>query len=125
VLLAWQWTSQFGVAGAALAWVPAIGISMLLCVAFLRSLLPRPFSGLLAPLLATGGASISGALVAGGLDRTVGGLPGLVLAGLAGGGVAVALLWWWDRGFSLGLSSALIAVFPQFRPVLDWQKVDR
>ena len=125
VVLAWEWTSRFGIEGAALAWLPAVGSSLLLCTLFLRSLLPQPLSGLFAPLLAVAGSSLIGALAAIGIDRAVGGLPGLMLAALGGGLTVLGLLWGLDRRFALGLSSSLAAVFPQLAPLLQSPNSDR
>ena len=46
VVLVWWLAGRYGVVGAAAAWLPAVLLSQVLCIAFLRRALTRPFLGL-------------------------------------------------------------------------------
>jgi O-antigen/teichoic acid export membrane protein len=113
ILLVWSLAGRYGLVGAALAWLLAIGVSQVFSVMFARQLLHRPFAGLGAPLLAIAAVSAVGAMLAVGINSTFAGVIGLVVAGLAAVAVTVSLLWVLDRRFHLGLAGQLHRAFPQ------------
>lgn len=109
----WSLTAWFGVAGAALAWLAAVGSSQLLSAIFLTWLLTKPLAGLGGPLLAITAVSLSGGLLALGIDHVLPGLAGLAAA-VAGGMVVMGLLFWQaDQRFTLGLRDNIGHLFPQ------------
>ena len=109
----WILTKPFGLAGAALAWLPTILFSQLLSALFLQKMLDSPFRGLERPLLAI--------VVATGLCITTAALTRSIIPGMIGfataiaGGIVVAgaSLWAADRLYSLGFARDLVLVFPQ------------
>ena len=109
----WWLTGFLGVAGAALAWVPAAAAAQMISAVFLPRVLPRPFAGLAPAGLAIAMASAAGAALAVGIDARLPGLPGVIAATAAGAGVSIAVLWLADRHLELGLERSLIRVFPQ------------
>ena len=106
-------TKPFGLAGAALAWLPTISFSQLLSALFLQKILQHPFRGLQRPLLAI--------VVATGLCMATAALTKSIIPGMIGfaaaiaGGILVAgaSLWTADRLYSLGFARNLGLVFPQ------------
>jgi lipopolysaccharide exporter len=111
--LTWWLVGQIGVLGAGVAWLPAIVLSQILGIRFLRDLVERPFAGVIKPLIAVlVSCCLAGALcwlVAAALP----GLGGLVLA--LGLGVVVVLLLYLlgDSRLDSALSRAVLSVFPQ------------
>jgi O-antigen/teichoic acid export membrane protein len=112
---AWYFTLQFGVVGAALAWVPAILATQLITFAFLPRVLPRPFTGLTSMgtgLLASAGVAL---VLAVWIDKTIGGLTGLIVAVSVAAAVYAGLIALIDRKLGLGLANSLTRVFPQLQ----------
>jgi PST family polysaccharide transporter len=109
----WILTKPFGLAGAALAWLPTILFSQLLSALFLQKILDNPFRGLQKPLLAI--------VVATGLCIATAALAKSIIPGMIGfsaaiaGGILVAgvSLWTADRLYNLGFARDLALVFPQ------------
>ncbi len=120
LLLVWPAAAGYGLAGAALAWLPAVGLSQCLSVMFLRQALPRPFSGLGAALLVILVSSVAGAVAAWVLSSAMAGVGGLFLAGLAGAITSLSLLAVGDRWFQLRLAENLNRAFPQFGALLPF-----
>lgn len=104
--------ARYGVLGAALVWLPAVGASQLLCVLFARQIIPRPYQGMMRPAITIGLVAIAGGLLAAGLVRLWPGVIGLVLAGGTAAVVTLALLWLADRILQLGLQANLLLAFP-------------
>jgi O-antigen/teichoic acid export membrane protein len=113
ILLVWGLTSRFGVNGAALAWLPAVIISQIAGIHFMRKILPRPFAGLGVPMTVIATVSGLGAVIALGINGRVPSLAGFLTASFIAVIAMVALLWVSDRRFALGLSDDLIRVFPR------------
>jgi O-antigen/teichoic acid export membrane protein len=113
----WWLTSRFGVVGAALAWIPAIGMSQLLSAVFLPRVLPKPLAGLSPIGFAVLTASAAGAATAAWIDTHLPGIPGVVAAAVVGAGLCLALLWLADRRIGLGLMRSLVQVFPQLSSI--------
>ena len=109
----WILTKPFGLAGAALAWLPTILFSQLLSALFLQKILDNPFRGLERPFLAivvATGLCVATAV----LTKSI--IPGMVgfLAAITGGIlVAGASLWGADRLYNLGFARNLVLAFPQ------------
>ena len=109
----WILTKPFGLAGAALAWLPTIAFSQFLSALFLQKILDHPFRGLQRPLLAIAVAT-GLCLATAALTKSV--IPGMIgfAAAIAGGIlVAGASLWIADRLYRLGFARNLVLVFPQ------------
>jgi O-antigen/teichoic acid export membrane protein len=124
VVLAWAFAGQFGVVGAALAWLPATGTAQIAGILFLRQILPRPFSGLLVPIGAMAAVSATVAVIAMGIDFLVPGVPGLLLAGITGVSLMGFLLWILERRFALGISDGLVQAFPRVAALVGF-RLDR
>ena len=109
----WILTKPFGLAGAALAWLPTIAFSQFLSALFLEKILDHPFRGLQRPFLAIAVAT-GLCLATAALTKSV--IPGMIgfAAAIAGGIlVAGASLWIADRLYRLGFARNLVLVFPQ------------
>lgn len=113
ISLVWGLTSRFGLAGAALAWLPTVIISQLISAVFIRRALPEPFVGLWRPLLLIILCSGLGAFAALLVVNIIPGLVGFVLASLLAVVMIGVLLWLSDRRFALGLVDDLGQTFPQ------------
>ena len=111
--LIWGLTGRFGVLGAPLAWLAAVGSSQLLSALFLRRLLPQPFAGLGRSLLAILAVCTLGGLLAWGLANVMPGLLGFIVAGLLGTLSIATLLLVLDRAFAFGWLRDFSIAFPQ------------
>jgi PST family polysaccharide transporter/lipopolysaccharide exporter len=111
--LSWWLAGRYGLLGAALAWLPAVALSQVLSVIFVRRILWQPFAGLGAVMLTIAVATGIGALAALTGVRLVPGFVGFALATTLGVLVTGALLWVADRRFALGLLDSLRQVYPQ------------
>jgi O-antigen/teichoic acid export membrane protein len=103
---------HYGIAGVALAWVPAVATSQCISFVFARQILYKPFKDLKLPMIAIASASLIGAAAAWGLDSQLDGIFGLTAAVLMATVLIVTVLWSSDRRFTLGLANALAQVFP-------------
>lgn len=105
--------ASFGAVGAASAWIPAVAASQLLSAYYVDKLVPDPLHGLGPPFLVVLAASA----VAGAMAHVLGGLvtnvAGPILAGVAAGATAVAILWQLDRFFGMGFVTAIEKLFPR------------
>jgi O-antigen/teichoic acid export membrane protein len=113
IALIWKLIDHFGLLGAPLAWLAAVGSSQLVSLYFIQRLLSKPLSGLFVPLLIISVVSCFGSLAAWGLSNVISGLLGLVTATLLGLSIVGVLLWVADRGLALGLRRNLDMAFPQ------------
>lgn len=114
----WVLTKSLGLVGAAIAWLPAVLLSQLLCVRFLRRSLDHPFRGLQNPLMAILAATGLCLVLALTVSYLIPGVVGLVAATALGGISAVLLLWMADRRYGLGFAHDLALAFPQFASFL-------
>lgn len=112
--LIWGLADVFGVTGAALAWLAAIGASQLLSAVFVQRLLPQPLHGLGRPMTVITAVSTLGALTALAYANAIPGLVGFILAGFVGMILMGILLWLLDRRLTLGLTANVGQVFPKF-----------
>lgn len=119
VIFIYGLTLRFGLLGAPLAWFPAILASLTIAIVFLRRLLPRPFAGLAGLLMAITTASLLGMGASISLYHLIPSFFGFALSVLAGIGSVVALIWFLDHRFSLGIRQALTTVFPQVALMLS------
>lgn len=112
IVLAWELAGRFGLVGAGLTWIVAVGASQILGMYLLRQLLPDAWTGLALPLTAVVTASLAGAAAAWGLIQLDTGLAGLVMAVGGSGLVTVGALWALDRWLQLDLAGSLAQLFP-------------
>lgn len=110
--LAWWLTGEWGVAGAAVAWVVAESVQGVVAVVMARRALPHPFSGLTRGLVVIAAASIAGGVVGWWIDWMLPGLAGLIAGAVAALGLSGLLLLVLDRLFALGLASDFARAFP-------------
>ncbi len=112
VILLWPMTGAFGLAGAALAWLPSVIITQLVALWYLRAGISRPLAGLglgfLAIALSTGASLGAATLVVSAIQ----GLAGLIVAVGVAMVVYGAVLWWLDGMLELGLARGAGRVFP-------------
>jgi lipopolysaccharide exporter len=113
IALVWSFTSRYGAAGAALAWLVAVACTQVLNFALARRLVRHPLAGAAVPLLVVGAASLAGAAAAGAVGYVVSGLVGLVIASGVAAGVTALVVWWCDTRFNLGIVTVLVHTFPQ------------
>ncbi len=118
ISLVYLLTSRIGLEGAALAWLPAVLLSMLLNMRFLKQILSEPFSGLQRQIAAVLVVALISAAVAGGIQLAVAGLVGLIVAALAAVLAGGSLLLFWDRRFNLGFLRNFTWAFPQIANLL-------
>jgi lipopolysaccharide exporter len=118
VLMGWLLTARLGLPGAALAWLPAVGVSLLLSVFFIFKMLDRPFTGLGRPMVAVAASATASATLAGAVIRLVPGALGVVIGAALAVAAAAALLWLADRRFALGFGQNLAWAFPQIAGVI-------
>jgi O-antigen/teichoic acid export membrane protein len=113
IAFVWILTKRFGLAGAALAWLPTISFSQLLSALFLQKILDHPFQGLGRPFLAVivaTGLCITTAVITKSLIPGVIGFTTAIAVGILSAGVS---LWMADRLYGLGFARNLASVFPQ------------
>jgi O-antigen/teichoic acid export membrane protein len=111
--LAWVLADHFGLIGAVFAWIPALLASQVACLVFLRVFSPRCLVGLGTPLAMVLGVAAMTSATAYAIDRSLGGMSGLVLAIAVSAVVALVLLLSGDRILGLGLVDSLARVFPR------------
>jgi lipopolysaccharide exporter len=109
----WPLAGRFGVAGAAAAWLPAIGVTQLFSIYFVQKALPQPFAGLSKPMIAILITTVIGAFVAFQVDSLIPGLAGFILACSISGIIMIGLYWILERRFNLGFAENIVLVFPQ------------
>ena len=124
ILMIWFFTERFGVIGAALAWLPAIIGVQILCIHFIRDLFRDPLVEARKPLIAILLATFACAGIAYSAIHLFPNIPGLVLAGLLAGLVAVVILWFSDHRYSLGLVRNIAIAFPQVASILKIRNTD-
>ena len=111
--LAWWLAGLYGESGAALSWVAGTTAGSLFAVRRAQRLIRGVFQGLAARLVAiaaSGGAGVGAAFL---VDQQIAGLVGVLGAAAIGVATPIALLWWFDRRFDLGLAEELAFVFPR------------
>lgn len=118
IVLAWILTKRFGLAGAALAWLPSVSMSQILSAFFLQSILYQPFRELQKPLTAVLVAMGSCTVMATAFRNLVPGVSGLIMATALGMASAITLLWLADRRYKLGFADNFVLAFPQFASFL-------
>ncbi len=124
ITLIWGLAGSYGVTGAALAWLIAVGSSQLVNAAFLLRVLPRPFAGLGLPMgLIAAVCGIVGLTVSS-VDRLIVGPVGFLLTILSATTAMGVLIWFLDRRFRLGLANNLARVFPQVAGLAGYASTD-
>lgn len=109
----WDLAGRFGLPGAAAAWLPALFVSQIISVVFLRRALGSLFKGLLRPILVVTVVSALGSWVAVRVDAALSGLASLVLASLASAAFVGLSLLLADRRLNLGFGIVLARAFPR------------
>jgi O-antigen/teichoic acid export membrane protein len=116
ISLVWLLTSNYGLIGAALAWIPASILVQLLCFYFIKNIFHDASLNIKNPLLAIILATIAGASAAALIISRVPNIFGLVVASIIALIIITLLLWISDKRYSLGLIQNMTMVFPQFAP---------
>ncbi len=117
VFITWL-TGRFGLLGAPLAWFPAGLGSLAVAVLYLRRILPRPFAGQGGLLAAITLASVLAGVVAASVYAARPTFGGLILTGVAGGGLSAILLWLLDRRTGQTITASLALFFPPILALL-------
>jgi O-antigen/teichoic acid export membrane protein len=118
IALVWSLTSTFGLVGAASAWIPAVAISQLIGLFYLRKTLQKPFAQMARPLWIVSLVSVLGGMTAYGISLILPGLLGLILATIFAGVLMGGMLWLFERKLSLGLSDGFRQAFPRIAAYL-------
>ena len=113
VTLTWWLVGQIGVIGAGIAWLPAIVLSQILGIRFLREVVDRPFLGVIRPLTAVMAICLLAGLICWYITVLVPGLAGLILALGIAGLLILGLYIVGDHRLDAALSRAVLSVFPQ------------
>lgn len=111
--LIWGLADSFGITGAALAWLAAVGATQLLCGFLLLRRLPGAFSGVGPPLVAISAISLLGGLTAYVVDSAISGIYGFAAGCAAGAALMAGLLWLSDRSWRLGIADNAGLVLPR------------
>lgn len=119
ILAVWALADAYGLPGAAASWLPATAVSQVLALVLLRRLFEHPFRGTLGALVALAGAAALGGCVAFWIDRTVGGVAGVVFGAAVGAVLIGSAVLAGERGLGLGLASAAVQLFPQLSGALE------
>jgi O-antigen/teichoic acid export membrane protein len=118
IAFVWGMTEQYGLLGAALAWLLTIIISQIVAIVILRQILPQPFSGLGLRIGIAAAISIVAAAAAISVDHIIYGSAGFISASALGVAITGSLLWILERRYSLGLSDGFVRAFPQFAAIV-------
>jgi O-antigen/teichoic acid export membrane protein len=124
IALGWIFTRQFGLVGAAFAWLPAISFSQLLNIRFINQILDRPFSGLGRSVWTVLMITVTSATIAGLVYSLISGTVGVIIAIVLAALVTGSLLWISDRRLSLGFVRNLAWIFPQVAAFLGAKSTD-
>ena len=116
--LIWWLAEQYGLFGAAFAWLPAILLSQACGVYFIFKLIPNAFEGLGIKLFAILFSSFVGIFVAWIFGMYVINALGLISTLAVGAALIYSLLLILDQKLSLGLLASLLEVFPQVLPLV-------
>jgi lipopolysaccharide exporter len=112
VALGWPLIGAYGLTGAGIAWLASILSSQFLAARYMRNLFGTPFTGLGAPLLAIGAASLLATAAAAFAVNALPGLAGLGAALVAAAIVAAGVTLFLDRAFQLGIMQTIAGPFP-------------
>jgi O-antigen/teichoic acid export membrane protein len=122
IALVWSLTSTFGLVGAASAWLPAVAISQLIGLYYLRQTLQKPFAQMAKPLWIVGLVSVIGGMTAYGISLILPGLLGLILSAFIAGVLMGGMLWLFERKLTLGLSDGFRQAFPRIAAYLKLEQ---
>lgn len=112
IVLIGPFVTQFGVLGATLAWLPAVGVVQLMGAFYARKIMSRPYQGIAGTAAAITFISVVGGLIALGIITLWPSFIGLMLAGAVGAIVMIVLIWLADYVLCLGLRDNLTMAFP-------------
>jgi O-antigen/teichoic acid export membrane protein len=122
ILIASVWTlaGNFGVVGAAAAWIPAYLAAQIVSAYFLVKLLAQPFSGVGKPLVIITLISIISAILAYIIDNFVSGLAGFIIAAVTSAVITLGLMIAAEKWFNLALFTKIAMFFPQINRLLGF-----
>jgi O-antigen/teichoic acid export membrane protein len=122
ILIASVWTlaGNFGVVGAAAAWIPAYLAAQIVSAYFLVKLLVQPFSGVGKPLVIITLISIISAILAFIIDNFVSGLAGFIIAAVTSAVITLGLMIAAEKWFNLALFTKIAMFFPQINRLLGF-----
>jgi O-antigen/teichoic acid export membrane protein len=124
IALVWFLTNQFGLVGAAMAWIPATIFVQLLSIYFIRNAFQQKLDNLKGPLLAVLAATTAGAMTAIAVISNLPNIWGLLLSTILAVSVISAILWISDRRYSLGLMNNLVLIFPQLNMLFRMSPIE-
>jgi O-antigen/teichoic acid export membrane protein len=122
IALVWSLTSTFGLVGAASAWIPAVAISQLIGLFYLRQTLQKPFAQMGRPLWIVSMVSLIGGTTAYGISFILPGILGLIMAAFIAGVLMGGMLWLFERKLTLGLSDGFRQAFPRIAAYLKLEQ---
>jgi O-antigen/teichoic acid export membrane protein len=116
---------NFGLAGAAFAWVPAVLLSQIMSVIFLQNILEHPFRGMFCPIITVLSATALCTVTAWIARSVWPGIHGSIIATIAGLVMAAALILWIDRRHNIGFMSNLALLSPKLAQYLGFQPIEK
>ena len=119
IALIWFFTGQYGVVGAALAWLPAIIGVQILCIYFIQDIFHDPLKETRRPLLAILLATAAGMGISYLAISLSPNILGLLLAAALAVFLTGSILWFLDQRYSLGLIRNLVIAFPQVASIFN------
>lgn len=122
--LIWSLTEQFGVSGAALAWLISVGLTQGISALFLKQILPDPLLSMIKPFFLLAVPPVVGASLAVGIVQLLPGLPGLILALLISIFVIGLFFLFFDRTFKLNLQNDFFKAFPQLAAIMKISPIE-
>jgi lipopolysaccharide exporter len=113
IILIWELTGRYGVLGAPLAWLAAVGFSQIFSALFIHRLLPKPLKGLGKPIFTITAVSGLAGVAAWAVAQVIPGILGFITAASLGVIVVGIMYLLADRHFTLGLGRGLRLAFPR------------
>jgi O-antigen/teichoic acid export membrane protein len=124
IVMIWFFTNQYGVVGAALAWLPAIIFVQILCIYFIWDIFHDPLKDARKPFFAISIATLVGAGISYATISLLPNIVGLVIAGLFATLAIGIILWVADHRYSLGLMRNITVAFPQLATILKIRNME-
>jgi O-antigen/teichoic acid export membrane protein len=124
IVMIWFFTNQYGVVGAALAWLPAIIFVQILCIYFIWDIFHDPLKDARKPFFAISIATLVGAGISYATISLLPNIVGLVIAGLFATLAIGIILWVADHRYSLGLLRNITVAFPQLATILKIRNME-
>jgi lipopolysaccharide exporter len=121
----WMLIRNFGLAGAAFAWLPAVLLSQIMSVIFLHKILDDPFREMFRPLITVFAATALCTVTAWIATTLWSGINGSIIATISGLVGAAALILLIDRQYNVGFMSNLDLVFPGIAQYLGFRSIEK